>query len=201
MIENILGATLAAFTQGVEPEMLATGLLTFQINADNTPGRMNLFKFRDFGFLVDYAHNPHGLSALGKYLENVPATSKVGIITGVGDRRDDDLRDLGEVAGRIFDEIIIRTDEDLRGRKFPDIVQLVRDGISRINPFCKVQVIPDEMKAIDFAIRKSKPGQLIVLTTEKIRRAVSLVSEFHKLESQFGTFRQRPVSEPNPYHP
>lgn len=182
MIENILAAVLAAYSQGVDVHLLAKGLYSFQVSDQTTPGRLNHFHFKNFDFLVDYAHNPHGMSALGQYLENLPATSKLGIITGVGDRRDEDILELGKVVAGIFDEVIIRLDEDLRGRKNQEIVELVRNGIKTVNPRCKIKVIQDELQAISYAIRNSRPGQLIVLTTEKIKNAISLIKGFKELD-------------------
>jgi cyanophycin synthetase len=184
MIENILASVLAAYSQGVGVHLLARGLYTFQVSDETTPGRLNHFHFKNFDFLVDYAHNPHGMLALGQYLENLPATSKLGIITGIGDRRDEDIRELGKVVASIFDEVIIRLDHDLRGRKHHEIVELVRHGIMAVNPFCKVEVIKDELQAIAHAIRNSRPGQLIVLTTDKIKYAISSVKGFKELDER-----------------
>jgi cyanophycin synthetase len=184
MIENILGAVLAAYSQGIDVNQLAEGLYTFQVSDQTTPGRLNHFHFKNFDFLVDYAHNPHGMSALGNYLGNLPATSKLGIITGVGDRRDEDISELGKVVAGIFDEVIIRLDEDLRGRKNQEIIELVKTGIKAVNPVCKIKVIQDELQAINYAIRHSRPGQLIVLTTEKIKSAISLVKGFKELDEK-----------------
>jgi cyanophycin synthetase len=184
MIENILASVLAAYSQGVGVHLLARGLYTFQVSDETTPGRLNHFHFKNFDFLVDYAHNPHGMLALGQYLENLPATSKLGIITGIGDRRDEDIRELGKVVASIFNEVIIRLDQDLRGRKHHEIVELVRHGIMAVNPFCKVEVIKDELQAITHAIRNSRPGQLIVLTTDKIKYAISSVKGFKELDER-----------------
>jgi cyanophycin synthetase len=191
MIENILAAVLAAYSQGVEVHLLAKGLYTFQVSDRTTPGWLNHFHFKNFDVLVDYAHNPHGMSALGQYLENLPATSKLGIITGIGDRRDEDICELGKVVAGIFDEVIIRLDEDLRGRKRHEIVDLVKHGIKEANPFCKIEVIQDELQAIAYAIRNSRPGQLIVLTTDKIKNAISSVKGFKELEERAAIYQSQ----------
>ena len=188
MIENFLAAVLAAYAQGVEINQLAAGLYSFQVSAETTPGRLNYFHFKEFDLLVDYAHNPHGMSALGQYLDNLSATSKLGIITGVGDRRDEDIRELGGVVAGIFDEVIIRLDEDLRGRKHQEIVELLKTGIKAVSPLCKIKVIRDELQAINYAIRHSRPGQLIVVTTEKIKNVISLIKGFKDLDERDGLY-------------
>ena len=99
MIENILAAVLAAYCQHIPVALIAQGLRSFIPSFENTPGRMNLFCFQNYCVLVDYAHNPHGLAALGDYIKQADAVHKVGILTGVGDRRDEDIMALGEGSG------------------------------------------------------------------------------------------------------
>lgn len=184
MIENILAAVLAAYCQGARLTNIRKGLSTFQISEQSTPGRLNHFHFRKFEMLVDYAHNPHGMRALGQYLETIESSGRLGIITGVGDRRDEDIRELGKIAATYFDEIIIRLDEDLRGRDKEELVNLIRQGILSNKPFCRIRVIGDELEAIRFAIRHSRPGQLIVLLAEKVKDSIALVKKFKQLEGR-----------------
>ncbi|GAA4450135.1 cyanophycin synthetase [Nibrella saemangeumensis] len=185
MVENILAASLAAYCQGIPTETIAEGLRTFVPSDQNTPGRMNQFTFNDFTVLVDYAHNPHGLLALGHYIKQVGTGPKVGIITGVGDRRDEDIIELGRVAAGLFDEIIVRLDEDRRGREADNIVNLIKTGIHEVTSEKSIICIPDELKAIDHAIRHARPGSLIVHLTEKVAKSVEIVRGFKELEDSY----------------
>ncbi|TXI80084.1 MAG: cyanophycin synthetase, partial [Flavobacteriales bacterium] len=133
-IQNILPAVLAAFVRGVKIEELREALMTFVPSATQTPGRMNLFQFRNFQVIVDYAHNPHGFEALGKFLSKVPDSPKIGVIAGVGDRRDEDTVNLGRLSARMFDEIIIRQDRNLRGKSDDEIIALLVKGIHEVDP-------------------------------------------------------------------
>lgn len=184
MIENILGAVLAAYTQGIDVEKIAAGLRSFQVTDESTPGRLNHFHFRQFEVIVDYAHNPHSMNALGQYLDTIECDNKLGIITGVGDRRDEDITEIGSVAAKVFDEIIIRLDNDLRGRKQHEMINLIKRGVKATNPFCRIKIIQDELQAINFAMRHYKPGQLIVLLTDKIWESISMVRGFKELEEE-----------------
>jgi len=185
MIANVLAATLAAFCQGVSVDQLARGLRTFVPSAENTPGRMNRFQFRDFTVLVDYAHNPHGLAALGEFLRQEESNCRVGIMTGVGDRRDEDILQLGRLAAGLFDQVIIRLDEDQRGREAESITGLLEAGIRQVDPPKTVRVIPDELKALDYALRHAPPGCLIVHLTEKITASLEIVRELQQLEENY----------------
>ena len=116
--------------------------------------------------MVDYAHNPAGFQAIGKYLEKVDASRKVGIIAGVGDRRDEDTIHLGEIAAEMFDEIIIRQDRNLRGRTEDEIINLLTTGIKKINPEKIIHVHQKEKEAIEFAIKNAKKNSFITLGYE-----------------------------------
>lgn len=177
MIENVLAATLAAYCQGVAVDVIAKGLRTFEPSDQTTPGRLNMFTIRDFSVLVDYAHNPHGLRALGTFIGQLDMPYRVGIMTGVGDRRDEDILTLGQVAAGLFDEIIIRLDKDVRGRQPTALVDLLQQGIRMADPQKNCTVIPDELAALDYAIEHARPGCLIVHLTEQIERTINRIHE------------------------
>lgn len=186
MIENVLAAALAAFCQNIPVETIAEGLRTFEPSNENTPGRMNLFCFRDFCLLVDYAHNPHGLMALGEFIQQTEATYRVGILTGVGDRRDEDILLLGRTAAGIFDEIVIRLDKDYRGRNPMALVDLVRQGILSVDADKPITVIPDELAAVNHAIQHVRPGALIVHLTERIDESNDIIRQYKQQDEQYG---------------
>ena len=114
MIQNVLPAILAANIQGISIEDMKAALETFIPSASQTPGRLNLFKFNEFSILLDYAHNPAGMRALKKFTDELEATVKVGIIAGIGDRREEDNNEMGAIAAEMFDEIIIRQDKTIK---------------------------------------------------------------------------------------
>src|SRR5690606_41549447 len=79
-------------------------LETFIPSASQTPGRLNLFQFENFSILLDYAHNPAGMRALQQFTDSFDATEKIGIIAGVGDRREEDTNELGRIAAERSEE-------------------------------------------------------------------------------------------------
>ncbi|MCL4282882.1 MAG: cyanophycin synthetase, partial [Flavobacteriales bacterium] len=174
-IQNILPAVLAAYVQGVKIEELREALSTFVPSPALTPGRLNLFQFKNFQVVVDYAHNPHGFEALGRFLSKVPDSPKVGVIAGVGDRRDEDTVNLGRLSARMFDEIIIRQDRNLRGKSDDDIIALMVQGIKEVDPNKKYTVIKKEEEAIRHAIKTAVPGEFLVLCSDVVPDALELV--------------------------
>lgn len=177
MIQNVLPAIIAANIQGASIEDMKAGLSTFIPSPNQTPGRLNLFEFKKFTVLLDFAHNAAGMRALKKFTDTLDGTVKVGIIAGIGDRREQDNNDIGSVAAEMFDEIIIRQDKNLRGKTDQEIIRMLEDGIKKIDPNKPVKVIPNEREAITYAIENGKEGSLIVLCSDIIPDALNLVKE------------------------
>ena len=182
MIQNVLPAILTANIQGISIEDMRAALETFIPSASQTPGRLNLFEFNDFSVLLDYAHNPAGMRALQKFVDNMDATVKVGIIAGIGDRRVEDNNEMGAIAAEMFDEIIIRQDKRLRGKTEEELIKMLSDGIKMKDPNIKTTIIPSEKEAITHAITNAVKGSLIVLSSDVIPEALDLVKHFKELE-------------------
>ena len=183
MIQNILPAVITAYTRGFTIDEMKIALETFIPSPAQTPGRLNLFQFKDFQVLLDYAHNPAGMRALQKFIENIDASVKVGIIAGVGDRREEDTNEIGSIAAEMFDEIIIRQDKHLRGRSEEEIIKMLDDGIKMKDPDKKTTIIPNEKEAATFAIKNAKKDSLIVICSDVIPDALELVQKLKEEEA------------------
>jgi cyanophycin synthetase len=167
-IENALAAALAAYCYGFTKDDIKTALCTFVPSATKTPGRMNVFRFPNFEVIVDYAHNTHGIEKFAEFLDATPATHKVGIVSGLGDRREQDTIDYARVAGRIFDEVVLRQDQDLRGKTAAELEGLMRQGLTMDKPELPITYIENEPDAIDYVLQTAKPGSVITIFTENI---------------------------------
>jgi len=179
MIQNVLAATLASYIlHGVRIEDIKFGLSSFVPSVAQTPGRLNLFEVGNFSVLIDYAHNPAGMEALSKFVEKLPNKIKTGVIAGTGDRRDDDIRNFGKVAAKMFTNIIIREDESLRGREEGVINKLVLEGVRSENSDIPVKIIEDEVDAINYALKNAKKNELLVLLPDNIPRGIAIVHKF-----------------------
>ncbi|WP_026464794.1 cyanophycin synthetase [Adhaeribacter aquaticus] len=183
-IENVLAATLAAYVSHIPIEDIKMALRTFIPSAAKTPGRMNLFQFPNFEVIVDYAHNAAGLKAIGEFIKTSDANCKVGIIAGVGDRREQDTRELGAMAADIFDEIIIRQDSDTRGADPKEINKVIKEGISQVDPDKTVIEIPEEARAIAHALENASRGCLITIFSEDVTEAIKMVENFKTIQDR-----------------
>lgn len=182
MIANVLAASLATYLYGFAIEDIAMALRTFIPSAQLTPGRLNIFKFKNFKVLIDFAHNPAGYEAIEDYLKNVDATKKIGIISGVGDRRDEDIKECGKIAGRMFDYIIIRNEKHLRGRTEEEINGLIIDGIHESGREVSYECIPKEIEALKHAMGLAEEGTFITALSDVVSNAIDLVQEYQARE-------------------
>ncbi len=182
MISNVLAASLAAYLYGFGIEDIANSLRTFIPSAQLTPGRLNIFKFKNFKVLIDFAHNPAGYEAIEDYLKNVDATKKIGIISGVGDRRDEDIKECGKIAGRMFDYIIIRNEKHLRGRTEDEINSILISGITESGRDISYECIPKEIEALKHAMSMAEEGTFITALSDVVSNAIDLVQEYQTKE-------------------
>ena len=182
-IANVLPAVLATYLyRDITIEDIRQGLLTFVPSSLQTPGRLNFFQFKNFTFLADFAHNPHGLRLLGDFISKLDYKNRVGIISGTGDRRDEDIRELGEISAQCFDEIIIRCDKNLRGRTADDIISLLKQGLDNVNPAIPTIVIPNENEALEYAYANARPGTLVTIMCDVVAGALDKIRELKEKE-------------------
>lgn len=184
MIQNVLPAVLTGFFSGFELDDIRSSLETFIPSPAQTPGRLNLFEFKNFSVMLDYAHNTAGLYALKNFIDKIDAFPKVGIIAGIGDRRPEDNEGIGRVASEMFDEIIIRQDKNLRGRTDKDIIDMLTTGIRQHDPDKSIKVITSEREAISQAIENAKQGSLIVICSDVVPDALTQVQKYKEEEAK-----------------
>ena len=184
MIANALAATLAGYLSGFHSEDLSLSLQTFIPSAAQTPGRLNIFNFKNFKIMIDFAHNPQSYLAIEDFLSNIESPHKIGIIAGVGDRRDEDIKECGKIAGRMFDHIIIRQEKHLRGRTEDEIIGLILEGIQESNKDITYEIIPKEIEAIKHAINNAKEGTFITALSDVVTNAIEIVQTYLDKENE-----------------
>ncbi len=186
-INNCLPAVLAAYLfRDITIEDIRNGLQTFIPSESLTPGRLNFFHFKNFTMLADFAHNPHGLKLLCDFIGKLDYPKRIGVISGTGDRRDEDIRELGEISAQYFDEIIIRCDKNLRGRTADEIIGLLKEGIEKVNPNLPVMTIPNEDQALDYIYENPRQGALYTIMCDVVARALDKIRELKEREEKEG---------------
>ncbi|MDN5789317.1 MAG: cyanophycin synthetase [Micrococcales bacterium] len=180
-VANAMAAAGAAFAAGAPLHDIRQGLRTFATTYYLSPGRLNLLQVGGADVFIDYCHNPAGMRELGRFVDRYAdqragqsefgRMSRIGMIGAAGDRRDDDIRELGAVAADYFDVIVIREDERLRGRKPGEAAQLLAEGArARMDEGARcrqIETVLDELQATRHAVARSNPGDIVVLCVDK----------------------------------
>src|SRR5919108_1746574 len=185
MVQNAMAAAAAAHAAGAHLHDIRQGLRSFTTSIYQAPGRLNVFELDGMKVILDYAHNPAGLEQLGAFVDQLAidgavrerpgeasraANLVVGVVATAGDRRDEDMRELGRVAARHFDVVIIREDRNPRGRERGETAGLVEHGVlEAITEGARtgtVEIVLDEMDAVRRAPARRPPGDVVVLCVD-----------------------------------
>ncbi len=186
-VANCLPAVLATYLfRDITIEDIRSALASFVPSSAQTPGRLNFFHFKNYSILADFAHNPHGLKLLCDFVSKLDYPVKIGLISGTGDRRDEDIRALGEISARYFDEIIIRCDKNLRGRTAEEIISLLKSGIDNINPGLPTRIIANENEALEYIYANPVPGALYTIMCDVVAGALDKIRELKEREETEG---------------
>jgi len=199
-VQNAMFAAAMAFSMGLKLEDIRHGLRTFDTTFFQAPGRMNIFDEHPFKVILDYGHNPAAVEAMCQLVARLePAGRRIVVLAAPGDRRDEDIADIGRIAARQFDRYIVRRDDSLRGRKPEEVPHLLRDALLAAGVTAEqILVIPDEQAAIDTALREAQPGDLLLVFADAITRSWKQVIQFRpeapaKLVERPRTSRPEPV--------
>lgn len=175
-IENAMAAIGAVWALGIEWNIVVEGLRTFNNGADTTPGRFNVFTHMGATVIADYGHNPDAIEALTRAVESLPSKRRSVVISGAGDRRDDDIRRQTEILGEAFDDVILYEDQCQRGRADGEVVKLLREGLAKASRTQSINEIRGEMLAIDTALSKLKSGDLCLILVDQVEEALAHIA-------------------------
>jgi cyanophycin synthetase len=176
--ENILAAIATAYVQGMRYDDIRAGLLSFFPSPSLTPGRLNLMRVPKGRVLVDYAHNPAAIRGLMDFVKSIDANRRIGVVAAPGDRRDEDLRAVGKIAADL-DYVIVKEDEERRGRDEGNAADLIIDGL-RAGGLSEKQyeTIFNEREAITHAIQQMKDNDLVVILADDVARSLDVVRRY-----------------------
>ena len=173
-VENALGAASAALGVGLPREAVVAGLRSFRPDPEHNPGRMNFFSRADVSVVVDLAHNEAGLEALLEIMAGVrrPGARLLLAMGAVGDRQDDLVGSLGEMAARDADVVVIAHKQRyLRGRTTEELDALFRAGAARVGRH-DVPSHPTEVAALRTLVEQASPGDVVGLMCHEDREGV-----------------------------
>ncbi|HEX8849487.1 MAG TPA: cyanophycin synthetase [Gemmatimonadaceae bacterium] len=166
-LENILAASLAAYTQGMSPETIRAGLMTFIPSAAQTPGRVNVFDTARGRVIIDYAHNVAAIGALMEFVGALPAKRRIALLGMPGDRRDDDIRAVARLASSMDQVIFKEHDAYRRGRAPGEVAALMADALAAAGfPRERIATFLEEDEAVVHALGTMQPGDVVAITAD-----------------------------------
>ncbi len=179
-VQNAMFAAAMTYSMGVKLEDIRHGLRTFDTTFFQAPGRLNIYDEHPFRVILDYAHNPHAIEAVCRLVSEMDVRARrIGVIAAPGDRRDEDIREIAARAAGTFDHYICRRDDQLRGRDPDEVPRMLSESLMEqgvdVN---RIEMISEEERAVDAALRMAEPGDLVVLFGDALRRTWKQIVNF-----------------------
>jgi cyanophycin synthetase len=171
-VENAMAAIGAAWGVGLDWDAVRRGLASFIADSSTAPGRFNVMDYKGATLIADYGHNPDAMRALVRAVEAMPAKRRSVVISGAGDRRDDDLREQTVILGAAFDEVILYQDAAQRGRTDGEVMALLREGLQGASRTTHIDEIRGEFLAIDTALNRLQSGDLCLVLVDQVQEAL-----------------------------
>ena len=168
-----MASIAAAWAVGLHWDDIRRGLASFVNDASTAPGRFNVMDYQGATVIADYGHNPDAMRALVAAIEAMPAKRRSVVISGAGDRRDEDISEQTAILGAAFDHVVLFEDACQRGRADGEVVRLLRQGLKGASRTCNVKSIKGEFLAIDEALKQLQPGDLCLVLVDQVEEALA----------------------------
>jgi cyanophycin synthetase len=172
---NVLAAIGTAYVQGVRYDDIRAGLLSFFPSPSMTPGRLNLIRVEGGRVLIDYAHNAAAVAGLMEMVRELPARRRIGVLAAPGDRRDEDIRAVGRLAADL-DYLIVKEDDDRRGRRPGETAQLIVEGLREAGvPPDRIETVHSELDAVERAVSMLETNDVAIVLADDVRAVLERV--------------------------
>lgn len=179
-VENAMASIGAAWALNIPWEKIHESLKTFVSDVETAPGRFNLFKHNGATVIADYGHNPDAIRALVNATNSIPAKHRSVVISGAGDRRDEDIRQQTRILGEAFDTVILYQDQCQRGREDGEVLALLREGLEGASKTQAIEEIRGEFLAIDTALAKLEPNDLCLILIDQVEESLTYLQQVTK---------------------
>lgn len=176
-VENAMASIAAAWALGLDWSIVRRGLATFVNDAQTAPGRFNVFDYRGATVIADYGHNPDAILALVRAVDAIPAKRRSVVISGAGDRRDEDIRMQTEILGEAFDDVLLYQDQCQRGRADGEVLALLQQGLVNASRTRHIEEIHGEFLAIDTALARLNAGDLCLILVDQVEEALAHIAQ------------------------
>ena len=176
-VENAMASIGAAWALNLSWASICQGLSNFVSDTQGVPGRFNMFNYKGATIIADYGHNPDAIKALVQAVSNLPAKQRSVVISGAGDRRDEDIREQTRLIGSAFERVVLFEDACQRGRADGEVLALLREGLKGASRTTDISEIHGEFIAIDHALAQLQAGDLCLILIDQVEEALAHISQ------------------------
>lgn len=179
-VQNAMCAAMMAYALGEKVENIRQGLRTFDSTYFQAPGRMNIFDELSFKVILDYGHNPAAVKMMTDFMQRLDVTGKrICVLSAPGDRRDEDILEIGRIAAQGADELVLRRDDHPRGRDLDEVPNLLRRAALEVGfDETRIHIVPEEEKAVDKGLNLAEKGDLLLIFGDNISRCWKQITRF-----------------------
>ena len=180
-VQNAMVAAALAYSLDKNLEDIRHGLRTFNTSFFQAPGRMNVFDEHPFKVLLDYGHNPAAIQTVCDTVDLMETIgSNIVVLAAPGDRRDEDIIAIATNTAGHFAHYFCKADDDRRGRGNDEVPQMQKKALMEAGVAEEqITIIPDEAEAVDAALNKATPGDLVVIFGDNIIRCWKQITRFN----------------------
>jgi cyanophycin synthetase len=176
-VENTMASIGAAWALNLSWANICQGLSNFVSDTQGVPGRFNMFNYKGATIIADYGHNPDAIKALVQAVSNLPAKARSVVISGAGDRRDEDIREQTRLIGSAFERVVLFEDACQRGRADGEVLALLREGLKGASRTTDISEIHGEFIAIDHALAQLEAGDLCLILIDQVQEALAHIAQ------------------------
>jgi cyanophycin synthetase len=180
-VQNAMFAAALAYSMNKDLDQIRHGLRTFDATFFQAPGRMNQYDEHPYKVILDYGHNPAAVKVVCQTIDKFEiAGKKICVLSAPGDRRDQDILEIAQQAYGHFDHYILKADDDRRGRDDREVPLMLQQKLLGLGANeNQIEVIADEIKAIDHALKFAKEGDLLLIFGDQITRCWKQIISFN----------------------
>jgi cyanophycin synthetase len=179
-VSNITAAVAAGLAAGLPVPQIIEGLRSFQPAQENM-GRLNVYRIDESYVILDYGHNQDAIESIGRMLEKIPGYAKTAVLSLPGDRHNNLIKNTGKSIQPYFDRFILKDDQDLRNRKAGEVAGILKEAIQMANPSRVCETIPDEIRAIQYAIESRLPHEIVTIFYEDLKSTLEVLQKYDPL--------------------
>lgn len=165
-IQNALAAIALAYVLKIDWDSIRKGLKSFNSDFSDNPGRGNRFDYQGAKVIVDFAHNTHSMTAMSDMVRHMPATRKILLLSGAGDRSDHHIKQMTDAALKMQPDLLIIAEikEYLRGRAAGEVPEIIAREAARSGlPKQKIKRVDSPVAGTKFILEQIKPQDLVMI--------------------------------------